>query len=87
MEVSETLELVSEMTMTFADPGNALKTDKEDIKLFSTALIRNVDLRDEVEEAIDNELKLISNDSKYLQSNLLKPPKDTPSGFKKARTS
>ena len=47
----------------------------EDIKLFPTRLTRNVGFRDEVGEAIDNELKLISNDSRYLKSNLLKPPK------------
>ena len=57
--------------------------------LFPTRLIRNADLRDEVEEAIINELKLISNDPKYLQkSSPLKPPKgkNTPSGCKKANT-
>ena len=53
-------------------------SSNEDIKLFPTKLVRNVDFRDEVGEAIDNKLKFISNDSnyKYLQnSKLLKLPK------------
>ena len=45
-------------------------SSNQDIKLFPTRLIRNDVLRDEVGEAIDNELKLISNDSKYLQKSV-----------------
>ena len=52
---------------TSASSNNCLH---QDIKLFPTRLIRNDVLRDEVGEAIDNELKLISNDSKYLQKSV-----------------
>ena len=63
-------------------------SSNEDIKLFPTKLVRNVDFRDEVGEAIDNELKLISNDSKYLDnSNPLTKAKTLLLVFKKAHTS